>query len=124
MTQYLKGLCLDDEHFNRLNDLLKRDGTYIKDTERIALFYILGAVEKFYKVSKQIYDFNDHSINLDIFERVDFSSGERKLLILGFNLYNSYKSEVYGNDVMSLFSGLDEDNFTTAIRAVHIRFNR
>lgn len=124
MTQYLKGLCLSEEHFSRLNELLKRDGTYIKDTERISLFYVISAVDKLYKVSKEIYDFKDHSINLDVFQKVDFSSGERKLLVLGFNLYNSYKSEVYGNDVMSLFSGLDEDNFTIAIKAVHIRFNR
>lgn len=124
MTQYLKGFCITEEHFNRLNELLKKDGTYIKDTERIALFYVISGVDKLYKFSKEIYDFKDHSINFDVFEKVDFSSGEKKLLILGFNLYNSYRDENYGNDVMTLFSGLDEDNFTIAIKAVHIRFNR
>lgn len=49
----------------------------------------------------------------------DFCSSSRKLIILGFGLYNGYSA-----DVLDTFSALDDDNFLLAIEAIKIRFGK
>lgn len=51
----------------------------------------------------------------------DFCSSSRKLIKLGFNLFNGYSKEKC--DVLSILSGLDFDNFEIALKAIFIRFN-
>ena len=66
-----------------------------------------------------IYDTEDRSIHLNFDELADFGSSIRKLIELGFSLYNGYKA-----NVLNTFSGLDEENFDLAIAALRIRFNQ
>lgn len=49
----------------------------------------------------------------------DFCSSSRKLIKLGFGLYNGYSA-----DVLDIFSALDDDNFLLAIDAIKIRFGK
>lgn len=106
----------------RYNQLLERDQTDTRNTERLALFYILAGNLDLYKKVNHIYDFKDHSIKPDCLEceEVDFSSGSQKLIMLAFNLYNGYT----GADVLDIFRSLDYENFDLAINAIKLRFNR
>ncbi len=49
----------------------------------------------------------------------DFCSSSRKLIRLGFALYNGYSA-----DILDTFSPLDDENFNLAINALEIRFSR
>lgn len=57
----------------RFNDLLERDQTSPGDYERKALFYILSGNKDLYQKVNGIYDFENHWIKSDCFEKVDFS---------------------------------------------------
>lgn len=52
----------------------------------------------------------------------DFSSSSRRLIELGFNLYNGFKTD--STDILNVFSPLDDSKFEVAIQAIEIRFNR
>jgi hypothetical protein len=45
---YVK-LEIEEDHLERLSDLLERDKTHIEDKERIALFYILSGKDSLYR---------------------------------------------------------------------------
>ena len=69
--------------------------------------------------AKEIYDFEDHSIRLEVLES-GICSSSMTLIKLGFNLYNNFN----GEGVLDTFSVLDSKNFELAIRAIRIRVNR
>lgn len=106
---------------DRFNQLLQKDGTYERDLERKALFYILAGNLDLYSKVNFIYDFEDKGIKPECLESegVDFCSSSRKLIKLGFNLFNSFPA-----DVIDTFYVLDEDNFNLALNAIKIRFGK
>jgi len=65
---------LNTEHENKLMNLIQRDGTHLKDKERISLFYILSGNADLFAKSGFIYDFRNHQIEPDCLldGRVDF----------------------------------------------------
>lgn len=107
----------------RYKELLERDGTHPKDSERKALFFILAGNEDLYNKVDYIYDFKDNSIHTDCLEGKDFDfcSSSRKLIKLAFNLYNSYD---FPADVVDTFYLLDNKNFNLALNAIKLRFDR
>lgn len=107
---------------NNFEELIKRDNTKNTDIERLALFYILANNEDLFQKVNYIYDFDDHSIKIDCFNRVDLSSSSEALVKLAFNLYNGFKAEY--SDILSIFSTLDEKNYDIAMKAINIRFRR
>lgn len=102
----------------RFNKLMERDQTSPNDSERKALFYILSGNEDLYKKVTSIYDFDNHWIKSDCFEKVDFSGGAYRMVQLAFNLYNGSPAP----DPLELFSSLDQYNFRICINAIFLRF--
>lgn len=115
-------MCIDDGHACRLNRLMQADGTARGDRERIALFYILAGDESLYGKRSHIYDFKNHCIKSCLNDgTVDFSSSQRALIKLGFNLFNGYG----GSDMtpIGLFWHLDGRNTQIAGSAIRLRFH-
>ena len=92
------------------------------DVERASLFYIISGNEDLYRKRRYIYDTYEHCTRtcLDNTE-VDFSSGMKSLIRLGFNLYNGW-SDRYTTP-MSLLGSLDNCNLRLAGNAIMTRFN-
>ena len=108
-------------HKIQFQKLLTEDNTFPEDTERIALFYIISGNSDLYRKRSYIYDFKNHGIkeclqNAD----VDFSSGMRSLIRLGYNLYNGYTDN--STSPAALFYNLDDNNQKLALNAISIRF--
>lgn len=101
--------------------LLKEDATHPGDRERIALFYIMSGHSDLYRKRSFVYNFKEHSI-INCFENggVDFSSGIKSLIRLGFNLYNGYMDD--STSPATLFYNLDDENRELALNAISIRF--
>ena len=107
---------------DRYEELLKKDKTAEDDRERKSLFYILAGNLDLYGKVNYIYDFDERMIKSECLdsEEVDFCSSSRKLIKLGYNLYNSSN----GADVMDTFYILDNDNFELALNAIKLRFGK
>jgi len=89
--------------------------------ERICLFYIIAGVDDLYFKRSSIYDFKKHAIKSCLEEgTVDFSSGARALVRLGFNLYNGYCAN--SMSPLELFWHLDSKNRLIAQNAIRLRF--
>lgn len=101
-----------------------------RDLERAALFYVIAGNDTLFSQRKNIYDFKDRAINVEIDENGNlFIPGEAwhtsstiALIRLAYNLFNSFKDE--RTNPMDLLSSLDDDNFDLAINAITIRFRR
>lgn len=121
ILEKIKGLlATDTEHSERFNSLIAKDNTVDTDQERIALFFIISGIKDLYTKVNNLYDFKEHWIKPDYFEKVDFSSGTRKMVELAFNLYNNSSALA----PLELFSTLDSDNYSLALKAINIRFNK
>ena len=107
------------EHEERYFELLEKDNTSRTDLERYSLFYILANSDIFSKID-YIYDFKNHWIKIDCFEKTDFSSTSKKMVELAFNLYNGNPAP----DPLTIFGGLDDDNFQICLNAISIRFSQ
>lgn len=109
-------------HEDRFNELVKRDNTAEDDLERRSLFYILSGNLDLYNKVDYIYDFDERKIKSECLEseEIDFCSSSRKLIKLGYNLYNSSNSA----DVIDTFYILDDDNFELALNAIKLRFDK
>lgn len=109
-------------HKQRFQELLSEDNTYLGDVERIALFYIVAGNGDLYGKRSFIYDSKEHSIKRNCLrdETVDFSSGMKSLIRLGFNLYNDYTDDYISP--VRLFYNLDQRNGRLALNAIDIRF--
>lgn len=100
----------------KLFELMQKDGTHEKDSERKALFHIVASNDELYKLQNSIYDFDDHSIKPEILDS-GICTSSKKLITIGFNLYNGYPTD----DFLNCFRGLDAKNFETVIQALRIR---
>ena len=112
----------------RFEELMAKDNTRKDDTERKALFYIIAGNEELYNKVEHIYDFEQHMIKHDLLNvnedspayLTEPSSTARKLLELGFNLFNPRNKA----DVCDTFLTFGDENFLLAMNAIRIRFKR
>lgn len=104
----------------RLIELLKRDNTNADDNERKAMFTIFAGNDELYSKVDKFYNFEERSINLDVFEEVDLSGGTYQLVKLAFNLY-SFQNEA---NVAEVFRSLDSSNYELDMKAIDIRFKK
>ncbi len=120
---------IDELHECRYNTLIKIDNTHIADVERRALLYILSSESFFHRID-ELYHFDDRCIRLyKIYNNADggemlkastnFSSSERMLITVAYNLFNGYTEE-YMSPVY-LFRYSDEIAFLV-MNAIKIRF--
>src|SRR5699024_674838 len=100
----------------RLIELLERDNTNDNDNERKAMFTILAGNEDLYSKVDKIYDFEERSINLDVFEEVDLSRGAYQLVKLDFNLYSFHNEAI----VAEVIRFLDNLNYILSIESVYV----
>ncbi|MCH4891202.1 hypothetical protein EZV73_26725 [Acidaminobacter sp. JC074] len=105
---------------SRYKELVERDNMRKSDVERKALFHIIAGNAELYKHVDDIYNFDDHTIKLNVFKKAWMTSGSRGLLKLAFNLYNgSQKNSTYES-----FVYLDKASTFLALEAITIRFVR
>ena len=118
----MKRKFVSDTHKERFTTMIIEDDMSPCDVERASLFYIISCNEDLYRKRRYIYDTYEHCIRtcLDNTE-VDFSSGMKSLIRLGFNLYNGW-SDRYTTP-MSLLGSLDNRNLQLAGNAIMTRFN-
>ena len=110
-------------HKERFTNMMIEDDMSPHDTERASLFYIITGNDDLYRKRRFIYDLSEHCIRTCFDDvDVDFSSGMRSLIRLGFNLYNGW-SDSYTTPLF-LLGSLDNLNLFLAGNAIMIRFNR
>jgi hypothetical protein len=113
---------INPRHKQNYLELIEEDGMSFDDTERASLFYIISGNEDLYKKRRYIYHPEEHCIRSCPWQSgVDFSSGMRSLIRLGYNLYNGWSDEY--TTPIDLFGNLDEQNRKLAQNALLIRFN-
>lgn len=113
---------VDKVHRARLLHLMVADGTHPGDCERISLFYIVSGNTDLYYKRNAIYDFKEHLIKQCLVHKeVDFSSGMKAMIRLGFNLYNGYQDSY--TTPYDLFGNLGKKNQFLAENAIHLRFH-
>jgi len=106
---------------DRLKQLFHEDRTHHSDKERQALFYIIAGNDDLWMKRYVIYNIKEQRIITKCFESVDFSSGIKVLVSLGFNLYNNFHTEDTDTRFIDLIGTLDQDNFILAINAIMVR---
>jgi hypothetical protein len=113
---------LNKLHEERFIELLNRDNTHPKDSERLALLYVLSGNDDVFKKARYAYDFRNHQIESDCLNsgEVDFCSSSKALIRLGFNLYNGF-NDGYSTPI-DLFNCLDVSNYTLEVNSCNIRF--
>ena len=110
-------------HKERFTNMMIEDDMSPHDTERASLFYIITGNDDLYRKRRFIYDPGEHCIRTCLDDAdVDFSSGMRSLIRLGFNLYNGW-SDSYTTPLF-LLGSLDNRNLFLAGNAIMIRFNK
>lgn len=64
--------------------MILKDRTPPSDSERMALFYIIGGNEELFMKRQPIYDFKNHEINPEVLSsgEVDLCSGSKELVSL------------------------------------------
>lgn len=113
---------ISSAHKERFINMMIEDDMSPHDSERASLFYIITGNDDLYRKRRFIYNPCEHNIRACLDADVDFSSGMRSLIRLGFNLYNGW-SDRYTTP-MSLLGSLDSRNLLLAGNAIMIRFNR
>ena len=113
---------ISSNHKQNYLKLIREDGMSFSDRERASLFYIISGNDDLYKKRRFIYHPGEHCIrNCPWQSGVDFSSGMRSLIRLGYNLYNGWTDEY--TTPTDLFGNLDEQNRKLVQNALLIRFN-
>lgn len=107
---------------NRYLELLAKAGPNANTPEYKSLFWIISQNQMLYKRLPKIYDFENHNIISECLLEESFSSSEKAMLRLAFNLFNGLMS--HNNDVSDIFAVLDKQNFEICIEALRIRFNQ
>lgn len=119
----MKKHFISPAHRDQYINMVLEDGMSFGDRERASLFYIISGNEDLYRKRRYIYNSGEHCIKNGIDSgKVDFSSGIRSLIRLGFNLHNGWSDEY--TTPINLFGSLDEQNRMLAENALQIRFNK
>lgn len=105
---------LNEDHAYNFQNMILKDRTHPSDLERMSLFYIIGGNEDLFTKFRQIYDFKNHEINLEILTngQVDLCSSSKALVRLAYNLFNGYEDE--HTTPKDLFCNLDRKNYLVA----------
>jgi len=103
----------------RIDELMLKDNTDIRDLERKSLFFIIAGNDELWKLQDRIYDFKDRCIEPDILES-GISSSLKTLIRVGFNLFNSFPTA----SLLDCFCSLDNHNFELVMQAIRIRLNK
>lgn len=109
----------NQNHKNRFNEIISRDGTDLNDFNRKSLFYIISGNDELFNNRHYIYDFDKRWIVPDSLEQINFSETSLALIELAYNLYNNFSS----GSISNIFKALDKNNFKLAIEGLKIRFN-
>lgn len=110
---------LSQEHETRYKQLVVESEMCPGDTERKAFFYIIAGNNELFQRVFKIYNFKESCLKST---RIPLSSSGDRLLKLAKNLYNGMLHK--SMSVVDLFGRLDDKNFTLAMEAIKIRFNR
>jgi hypothetical protein len=111
-------MFLFPDHEGYFRTLLQWDGTNESDLERKAMFYIFSGNEEIMKCIELFYDFEERVMKTEITDNIGYLlSGERSLVLLGFNLFNNFPC----GTVMDLFRSFDERNCELALNGIRIR---
>lgn len=115
---------LNKEHEVNFNELIQKDNTHPRDTERYSLFYIIAGNEDLFRKRKFLYDFESNGIKANCLDdgNVDLSSSAKALVRLAFNLFNSYEDKY--TTPIDIFYSLDDKNYSLAMNSIDIRFGR
>lgn len=115
---------LNKEHAVNFNELIQKDNTHPRDTERYSLFYIIAGNEDLFRKRKFLYDFESNGIKANCLDdgNVDLSSSAKALVRLAFNLFNSYEDKY--TTPIDIFYSLDDKNYSLAMNSIDIRFGR
>jgi len=115
---------LNKEHAVNFNELIQKDNTHPRDTERYSLFYIIAGNEDLFRKIKFLYDFESNGIKANCLDdgNVDLSSSAKALVRLAFNLFNSYEDKY--TTPIDIFYSLDDKNYSLAMNSIDIRFGR
>ncbi|EOR25292.1 hypothetical protein A500_10460 [Clostridium sartagoforme AAU1] len=115
---------LNKEHAVNFNELIQKDNTHPRDTERYSLFYIIAGNEDLFRKRKFLYDFESNGIKANCLDdgNADLSSSAKALVRLAFNLFNSYEDKY--TTPIDIFYSLDDKNYSLAMNSIDIRFGR
>lgn len=115
---------LNKEHAVNFNELIQKDNTHPRDTERYSLFYIIAGNEDLFRKRKFLYDFESNGIKANCLDdgNVDLSSSAKALVRLAFNLFNSYEDKY--TTPIDIFYSLDDKNYSLAMNSIDIRLGR
>lgn len=116
-----KSKMVKDKKDLRYQQILERSGATPGDLERKALFHIIAGNDELYNNINSLYDFEENVILTDCLEGdsdVYLTSSSRKLVKLGYHLYNGYEASV-----LEVFSGLGDEDARLGIEAIKIRFD-
>lgn len=115
---------LNKEHAVNFNELIQKDNTHPRDTERYSLFYIIAGNENLYRKRSFLYDFESNGIKANCLDdgTVDLSSSAKALVRLAFNLFNNYEDKY--TTPIGIFYSLDDKNYNLAMNSIDIRFGR
>lgn len=104
----------------RFNELIARDNTRDNDIERKALFTIFAESDELYRSVDDLYDFEDHFINLDYSKEVNLSYSSNLLVKIAFNLYSSDNEA----NLTKTFDGLSSEDYIIALKGMAVRFRQ
>lgn len=114
--------------FNEKFDNMAREYANYRSltNEEMPIIYILSQVPSLYNSRDRILNFEKQQIIPQSLDSGIWSSGERAMIKLGYNLFNNYKGECQEEgenySPIGLFWALDKDNVNIALNALSLRF--
>lgn len=110
-----------EQNFNVLNNEIAINDNYWK-----TLKYLISGNDTLFNNRKSLIDYEGEAIHTPKFFDNQFSSGERKILFLAFNLFTDQEKFIYdGHEYLfapsELFSGIDNETLELMLNAVVIK---
>ena len=121
----------NEEHEKRFNELLERDRTADNDLERKSLFFIISGSDTLFINVNELYSFKERNIHIEEFikDNLDIDINNKKLLYLGFQLYNNFKFSYFDTDIkdysiLDILSYQAVEDYELCMNAINLRFNK
>ena len=122
-------LFMNEHHTNRFLLLASElNFSNFKDSEWRTVMFLISSNEKLFTNRKSLIDFEERSIHADKWFNNSYSSGEKRLLALAFNLFTTSdyyefpNGERYYISPFEIFAFLDSDYREIATNAIKVRF--
>lgn len=114
---------LNKDHAYNFQNMILQDKTQPRDTERMALFYILGGNEDLFMKRKYIYDFKNHEVYTEVLSQseIELCDSSKALIRLAYNLYNGYEDQHTG--IKEILAALDQTNMELVQGSIDIYIN-